>query len=132
MDILADTHIILWSFFEPEKLSSKAQKIISDKNNLIYYSTISMWEVAIKHNRKKLNFSGTEFLHYCEQAGFIKLPFDDRHIVALENLEKKEGAPEHNDPFDNALLAQAKADNLLLLTHDSKFLVFDEPYYSIV
>lgn len=132
MDILADTHIILWSFFEPEKLSSKAQKIISDKNNLIYYSTISMWEVAIKHNRKKLDVSGTEFLHYCEQAGFIKLPFDDRHIVALENLEKKEGAPEHNDPFDNALLAQAKADNLLLLTHDSKFLVFDEPYYSIV
>lgn len=132
MDILADTHIILWSFFEPEKLSSRAQKIISDKNNLIYYSTISMWEVAIKHNRKKLAVSGTEFLHYCEQAGFIKLPFDDRHIIALENLEKKEGAPEHNDPFDNALLAQAKADNLLLLTHDSKFLVFDEPYYSIV
>lgn len=132
MDILADTHIILWSFFEPEKLSSRAQKIISDKNNLFYYSTISMWEVAIKHKRKKLAVSGTEFLHYCEQAGFIKLPFDDRHIIALENLEKKEGAPEHNDPFDNALLAQAKADNLLLLTHDSKFLVFDEPYYSIV
>lgn len=132
MDILADTHILYWLFNEDPKLSKNALKQLTNKENKIYYSVISMWEIAIKHKIGKMNFSGTEFLHYCEQAGFIKLPFDDRHIVALENLEKKEGAPEHNDPFDNALLAQAKADNLLLLTHDSKFLVFDEPYYSIV
>ena len=48
-----------------------------------------MWEVSIKHNLNKLPLSGTEFMHYCEQAGFKKLEIDDRHIVALETLEVK-------------------------------------------
>ncbi|MCQ2592083.1 MAG: type II toxin-antitoxin system VapC family toxin [Treponema sp.] len=132
MEILADTHILYWLFNDDPKLSEKAKKYLTDPNNKIYYSVLSMWEIAIKHNIGKMNFSGTEFLHYCEQAGFIKLPFDDRHIVALETLDKKENTPPHNDPFDKALLAQAKGDCLMLLTHDNKFTYYDEPYYAIV
>jgi len=132
MNILADTHILYWLFNDDPQLSAKAKEYLNKGENKIYYSVLSMWEVAIKHNIGKMNFSGTEFMHYCEQAGFIKLPFDDRHIVALETLEKKENTPEHNDPFDRGLLAQAKADCLTLLTHDKKFAFYDEPYYAIV
>lgn len=132
MEILADTHILLWSFFEPEKLSEDSKKYLLNQSNKIYYSIVSMWEVAIKHKIGKLRCSGTEFMHYCEQAGFIKLPFDDRHVVALETLEKKENTPPHNDPFDQGLLAQAKADCLLLLTHDNKLSYYDEPYVALV
>lgn len=132
MEILADTHILLWSFFEPEKLSEDSKKYLLNQSNKIYYSIVSMWEVAIKHKIGKLQCSGTEFMHYCEQAGFIKLPFDDRHVVALETLEKKENTPPHNDPFDQGLLAQAKADCLLLLTHDNKLSYYAEPYVALV
>lgn len=132
MDILADTHILYWLFNDDPQLSEKAKKLLLNPDNKVYYSVLSMWEIAIKHHQGKMNFSGTEFMHYCEHCGFMKLPYDDRHVVALETLEYKEGAPQHNDPFDNALLAQAKGDCMLLLTHDKKFSLYDEPYYQIV
>lgn len=132
MEILADTHILYWLFNKDSQLSDSTKQIIMDKNNIIYYSIISMWEIAIKHKAGKMNFSGTEFMHYCEQAGFKKLPFDDRHVVALETLVKKPETPPHNDPFDHGLLAQAKADCMMLLTHDQKFSYYNEPYLMIV
>ncbi len=131
MNILADTHILYWLFNDDPQLSIKAKSFFTEKNT-IYYSTLSLWEISIKHSLGKMNFSGTEFMHYCEQAGFIKLPFDDRHVIALETLIKKSDTPEHNDPFDRGLLAQAKGDSMLLITHDKKFEFYDEPYYSIV
>lgn len=132
MDILADTHILYWFFNEDLQLSNKAREIITNKENTVYYSVMSMWEVAIKHKIGKMNFSSIEFMHYCEQCGFHKLAYDDRHIVALESLEKKPDTPPHNDPFDQALLAQAKADGMMLVTHDQKFKYYDEPYIAIV
>lgn len=132
MEILADTHILLWCFFEKDKLNQKAREYLLNNNNKIYYSIMSMWEVAIKHKQGKIGVSGTEFMHYCEQCGFIKLPYDDRHVVALETIEKKQDTPPHNDPFDLGLLAQAKGDSIMLLTHDQKFSYYDEPYCLIV
>lgn len=132
MEILLDTHIILWDLFDPEKLPKKTVDFLLDDENVFYYSIASMWEVAIKHATGKLDVSGTEFMHYCEQAGFKKLPIDERHVCALETLDKKENTPEHNDPFDRMLLSQAKADGLLFITHDKKFSFYDEPYVSIV
>jgi len=130
MDFILDTHVLLWAFNDDPKLTDSARKVISSPRNTIYYSIISMWEVSIKHSKspEKMSCSGTEFMHYCEQAGFKKLPIDDRHVVALESLELKENAPDHKDPFDRMLLAQAKADCMMLLTHDSKFSGYNEPY----
>lgn len=132
MNILADTHILYWLFNDDPQLSNNAKKLLLEDGNKVYYSILSMWEIAIKHRIGKMNFSGTEFMHYCEQAGFLKLPFDDRHVVALETLDKKTETPPHNDPFDQGLLAQAKADGIMLLTHDKKFEYYDEPYVIIV
>lgn len=132
MEILADTHILYWFFTKNPLLSKKGQEILLDKNNKIFYSVLSMWELAIKYRKGKIGVSGTEFMHYCEQCGFIKLPYDDRHVVALETIEKKPDTPPHNDPFDLGLLAQAKGDSIMLLTHDQKFSYYDEPYCLIV
>ena len=81
---------------------------------------------------KLITRSGVEFMHYCESMGFTKLEIDDRHICALESLEQREGSPSHEDPFDKILLAQAKGDGMTLITHDTKFLTYDEPYVYIV
>lgn len=134
MELLLDTHIILWALFKPYNLSKKAIDILSNRDNEFYYSIASMWEVAIKHRKhpKAFTRSGTEFMHYCEAMGFRKLSIDDRHICALETLQTKEGCVGHDDPFDRLLLAQAKGDGMSLLTHDSKFSFYDEPYVCLV
>ena len=49
----------------------------------------------------------------------------DKHVYALETLTREKSAPPHRDPFDRMLLAQAKAENMSLLTHDAL-----PPYYN--
>ncbi|MBP3741638.1 MAG: type II toxin-antitoxin system VapC family toxin [Treponema sp.] len=124
--ILLDTHIILWMFEGNEKLSQKARTIISDNIDSIYYSVASMWEVQIKYGIKKMPISGREFMHYCEQSGYHKLPVDDMHIIELGNLQREEGAIPHNDPFDRILLSQAKAEGFSFVTHDPLFRAYNE------
>ena len=134
MEFLLDTHIIMWTVFSPERISEKTKAILTNPENKFYYSVASMWEVAIKHRKhpKAIQHSGVEFMHYCEAMGFKKLPIDDRHVCALETLQEKEGFKGHDDPFDRLLLAQAKGDAMTLLTHDSKFSFYDEPYVYLV
>ena len=126
-EILLDTHMILWAMLDDPKLNNKMRNIILDPNNTIYYSIASMWEVQIKYDIKKMPISGIEFMHYCEQAGYHKLPVDDLHVVELAGLVRDEAAPYHNDPFDRILISQAKAEGFTFLTHDSLLRGYNEP-----
>ena len=126
-EILLDTHMILWAMLDDPKLNDKMRNIILDPNNTIYYSIASMWEVQIKYDIKKMPISGIEFMHYCEQSGYHKLPVDDLHVVELAGLVRDEAAPFHNDPFDRILISQAKAEGFTFLTHDSLLRGYNEP-----
>ena len=126
-ELLLDTHIILWMILGDERLSQKARDLIKQSIGSIYYSIASMWEVQIKHALGKLPISGVEFMHYCEQSGYHKLPVDDLHVVELANLVRDESAPPHNDPFDKIMLSQAKAEGFTFLTHDPFFRGYKEP-----
>ena len=125
-EILLDTHIILWAILRDSRLTDKIKGYLLNPNNEIYYSIASMWEVQIKYDRKKLPISGIEFMHYCEQSGYHKLPVDDLHVKELASLERDEGAPPHNDPFDRIILSQAKAEGFTFLTHDPFFRGYNE------
>lgn len=131
---LVDTHILLWLFNDDARLSPKARNIVLNASNEMYYSIISVWEVALKHMKhpEEMNTSGAQFLHYCEQAGFKKLPVDERHVLALENLTRQDGSPPHKDPFDKIMLAQAKVDSMLFMTHDRQFAYYNEPWVVMV
>ena len=127
MKLLLDTHIILWSLMNPEKLSEKALDLLQLDNIEIFYSTASIWEVAIKHMAKpeSMLISGSELADMCIQAGYSRLSINDCHVKALETISRPETAPRHNDPFDRMLIAQAKAENMSFVTHDSLI-----PYYN--
>lgn len=125
--LLLDTHIILWMISDDKRLSQKAKTIIKENFDSVYYSIASMWEVQIKYGVKKMPISGIDFMHYCEQSGYHKLPIDDLHVKELSNLERDESAPPHNDPFDKILLSQAKAEGFTFLTHDPFFRGYNEP-----
>ena len=126
-DVLLDTHVILWAMLEDSRLNDKMRKIILDPNNRMHYSIASMWEVQIKYALGKLPISGIEFMHYCEQSGYHKLPIDDLHVVELAGLQRDESAPPHNDPFDRIMLSQAKAEGFTFLTHNPFFRGYNEP-----
>ena len=126
-EILLDTHIILWAISKDKRLTNKIRSYLLNPNNEIYYSIASMWEAQIKYDLKKLPISGTDFMHYCEQSGYHKLPIDDLHVKELAGLERDESAPPHNDPFDRIMLSQAKAEGFTFLTHDPLFRGYNEP-----
>lgn len=126
-NILLDTHIILWAITGDARLTDKIRSYLLNPSNEIFYSIASMWEVQIKYGVKKLPISGIDFMHYCEQAGYYKLPVDDLHVQELAGLERDESAPPHNDPFDRILLSQAKAEGFTFLTHDPFFRGYNEP-----
>lgn len=121
MRVLLDTHIALWALTDDPRLSARARLLIEDAGNDVLFSLASAWEVAIKHaaHPDKMLVSGADFMILCAEAGFVELPVVGSHVAALETLRRADGVPVHNDPFDRIMLAQAKADGLLFVTHDS-------------
>lgn len=128
MKILLDTHIALWVIADTSKLSDEVIKLLEKESNEVFYSMVSVWEVAIKHIIKPENMpvSEEEFVRLCEDTGLTRLPIEAGHIFLLKTLSRPNDAPKHNDPFDRLLIAQAKNENLVLLTHDSQFSYYGE------
>lgn len=134
MDVLVDTHIAIWAFEDNARLSPEARDILLDPSSTIYCSVISAWEVAIKHTVHPDDVLVDEglFLEKCRVSRFVELPLRGRHVSELSTLKLADGAPRQKDPFDRMLIAQAKADGLLLLTHDSKLASYNEPCVRLV
>lgn len=128
MNILLDTHELIWALNGDPRLSKKAREYITNPGNDIFYSTVSIWEVGIKHAIRPDNveFTAKELSGFCQQAGFYNLPVYDKHVFAMEALSRPDNAPKHNDPFDRLLLGQAIAENMVFLTHDSLIPCYNE------
>lgn len=126
MNLLLDTHILIWALNDDPKLPEKAKEMILDKDNTVYYSSVSVWEISIKHanHPDNVEFTGKELSQFCQEAGLLPLEMRDKHVFALETITRAEDAPPHHDTFDRMLIAQAKAENMSFITHDALL-----PYY---
>ena len=116
MQILLDTHVVLWALVDDPALPAKARALIEDDRNTLWVSAVSIWEISIKHalGRGDMPLSGRTALGYCRDAGFRWLDLRPEHAAAVEGLPLI-----HADPFDRMLVAQALAEPMKLLTHDS-------------
>lgn len=134
MKLLLDTHIILWALDDNPKLPSQARALIMDAENDIYYSSASIWETTIKYMSKpdKIRISGSKLSDLCREMGYQMLPIADKHVKALETLVYHDQNYAHNDPFDRIMIAQAKADGLKFITHDSKIPYYEEACVMVV
>ncbi len=117
MKLLLDTHVVLWWRENSHRLSSRAREVIGVAE-LVFVSAASAWEVAIKIQAKKLRLDGS-FESWVEESGFNKLAVHFHHTEALRDLPHH-----HRDPFDRMLVAQAKAEGLVVVTADRGF----DPY----
>lgn len=128
MKLLLDTHIILWAMDDNPKLSDQAKTLIMDADNEVYYSCASIWETTIKYMSRpdKIRISGSRLSELCRKMGYQMLPITDKHVAALETLVYHNEHQVHNDPFDRIMVAQAKADGMKFVTHDSKIPFYNE------
>ena len=129
MDILLDSHILIWALTNDQRLSDKARACIMDPDNTIFYSAVSVWELTMKHllYPDEITFSGEELMRYCEDAGYEALDLTGEAAALLASLSRPKDAPRHKDPFDRMLICQANAENMLFLTHDELLPYYHEP-----
>jgi PIN domain nuclease of toxin-antitoxin system len=115
MDLLLDTHTLIWFFNGDEQLSPKAKEAILDHVNYNFVSMASIWEFAIKVSLGKLVFEGkTEgFLDVIEANGFILFPIHKSAVFELEKLPLI-----HRDPFDRMIIATGISESMHIVTHD--------------
>jgi PIN domain nuclease of toxin-antitoxin system len=118
MKMMLDTHTFLWYALGNSKLSNKAKEIIDAKVNL-YFSSVSLWEIAIKINIGKLDIqcSFDDLLYRLEyiQAELLPITYIDSQIYIGLTLSN------HRDPFDRMLIAQAIHHNLSIVGCDNAF-----------
>ena len=127
MKFLIDTHILIWHFEKNEKLPKKVRKMISDKKNPTYFSSLTIFEIELKHKNRpdQMPYGGEELISYCKRYGFKELPLEINHVLTFKTLKRKEGKPPHKDPFDNLMLAQAISEEMLFITHDEHIAEYD-------
>ena len=112
MKVLLDTHILLWWLDADPILSQEAIGVISNPENTIFVSAVSLWEIWLKQSLGKLRLPA-DFLQRLAAESFESLP-----LTAAQTAHVGQLAWVHRDPFDRMLVAQAQADDLVLLTAD--------------
>jgi PIN domain nuclease of toxin-antitoxin system len=116
MKLLLDTHLLLWAANEPQRLSAKALRLLSDLENELFFSAASLWEITIKNGLGRADFVVNARLL---RRGLLdnqygELAITSAHAVFVDSLPSL-----HKDPFDRILVAQATVEGFTLLTADA-------------
>jgi PIN domain nuclease of toxin-antitoxin system len=112
--LLLDTNALLWALTAPEHLSKTAGDAIRDPANEVFASAVNAWEIGVKRAKGRLK-GELDLEPTLAQHGFGVLPVTMAHALAIESLP-----PQHHDPFDRMLVAQAQVESLVLVTSDRK------------
>lgn len=117
MNILLDTHIALWAIADSPRLNAQTKQTILNPKNTLWVSTVSLWEIAIKHSLGKgdMPVDAKQALNYFQAAGYQILPIYAEHTLAIAELPYH-----HQDPFDRLLIAQSMTEPMRLMTHDTQ------------
>ncbi len=125
MNLLLDTHTLLWFLREPKRLPVNVTEAIESAGRQAFVSMATLWEIAIKVSLDKLSLPGEFedlFPSSVEASGLSLLSIQPRHLAIVRRL-----AFHHRDPFDRLLIAQAQAENLTLVSLDAHFAAYDVP-----
>jgi len=120
--ILIDTHTFLW-FMDGNKLLSPTARKFIEETPILYLSIISIWEIAIKQNIGKLELDYTleQYVENWEKTDGKILNLYANQIFEYQKLDLH-----HRDPFDRMLIAQAIAENMPIISADTKFDLYPE------
>ena len=112
MNVLLDTHILIWALENNPSLSKKARDVITTGANMVFVSSASVWEISIKKSTGKL-IVPDNLLEELAAHRFSLLNISAEHAQLAGELPMI-----HKDPFDRMLVAQAKIEKLTLISND--------------
>ena len=115
MNLLVDTHLLLWAAGEPDKLTKRARKLLEDPGSNLWFSAASVWEIAIKNGLRREDFQiePRRLRRGLLDNGWRELAILSEHGIATLSLPAI-----HKDPFDRMLIAQAQVEGFVLVTSD--------------
>jgi PIN domain nuclease of toxin-antitoxin system len=120
MRVLLDTHILFWWFYEHQRLPAAAFELVRD-SDAVFFSSASIWEIAIKSRIGKIAADPRELLDQIARNDFFELPVLSKHALLVATLPLH-----HSDPFDRLLVAQAISEPLHLITADARLKTYGE------
>ena len=117
MKVLLDTCTFLWLVTDDRELSDLARDVFESPENEVFLSTVSAWEIAVKHGLGRLPLPeapATYVPRLRRQHGVEPLALDENAAFHLIRLP-----PLHRDPFDRMLVCQAIVEGMVVLTPDA-------------
>jgi PIN domain nuclease of toxin-antitoxin system len=119
---LLDSHVLLWWWFDPDRLSAPVQALIADPETPVLVSAATVWELSLKHHQGKLPELAQAI---GDLPGLLKADgFEPLPIGLAHGLRAGAYSQPHRDPFDRMLAAQAELERLVLLTADQQLSSF--------
>jgi PIN domain nuclease of toxin-antitoxin system len=119
LNLLLDTHAFLWWLLGDLSLSAPARDTIGDTRNDVFVSAASAWEITTKVRIGKLPDAiaiAVDLAAAVEAQGFVTIPVSFAHGLMAGALPGP-----HRDPFDRMLVAQAMADDMVLVSNERRF-----------
>ena len=118
MSLLLDTHVVLWWLTDDPTLAAGIKERLDHEPD-VYVSSATIWEVAIKQSIGKLD-RPADLPERLRDSGFRHLNITAEHGIVAGRLPLI-----HRDPFDRMLIAQAKVEQLTLVTRDAEIPKYD-------
>ena len=120
MNILIDTHYLVWSVFETKKLKPRVKSYLEDRSNTVIVSTVSLWEISLKYGSGKLKINDSLFYEKILKS-IEKQSYQILELNLIDSLSfYKLGEFKHKDPFDRMLIWQAIQNEYRFLTVDEE------------
>ncbi len=120
MRVLLDTHVYLWWLLDSRRMPDSAAEVIADPSTIVCVSAASIWEASIKSALGRLDLDGIDLVAELGRNGFVELGVSASHGWSAGRLPAH-----HRDPFDRVLVAQARHEQLLLVTEDEALAQYD-------
>jgi PIN domain nuclease of toxin-antitoxin system len=121
VNLLLDSHALLWALHDPARLTPAARDAISDPRRAVFFSAASAWELALKASKGKLTLP-SDWLAATATMGFVELA-----VTAHDAHESAQLPWHHADPFDRLLVAQARLRGVQLASRDPLLAAYDVP-----
>ena len=121
---LLDSHTLIWAIGNSKRLPKQVLEILQDGDTQVFVSAVSLWEIAIKHGKGKLNLEKFQIQNipdYCKEMELQQIPLMPDVAIGYSMLPFYEN---HKDPFDRMLIYQCIRGDYTLISRDDKMRVY--------